>query len=439
MSKRCVQWLYRELPGLVRQGVVSDDTADRLRRHYGDAGGLSGRLLALTICSVLGALLVGSGIILVLAHNWQALSRPVRTVLSLLPLVTAQGAAVWCLATGRRSTPWREGVGLFWSLAIAATIALIGQTYHIPGDTGAFLLTWTLLVLPILYLQSSVSACLIYMAGITAWAGCEQSMGGQALGFWPLLALAVPFIVRTSRQDPASVASALLGWGGALCLCVATGITLEKGLPGLWIIVYSGLFASMYLAGVRWGCAEESLWLRPLVLVGAGGVAVLALLLSWEWPWDAIGWTHYRTGSRYSEWAALLDYVLAVVLPGAAVVLGAQEFAQGMKVRLIYAVLPVLAVAAYAVTSVCACELPSMLVFNVYLLALGVSTMTIGVRQGRLGVVNAGMAMVTGLIVSRFFDSDLGILARGVAFIVLGVAFLVTNIVLARRMQGRLS
>jgi uncharacterized membrane protein len=37
--------------------------------------------------SILGAALMGSGIILLLAHNWDQLSRVMRTVISFAPLV----------------------------------------------------------------------------------------------------------------------------------------------------------------------------------------------------------------------------------------------------------------------------------------------------------------------------------------------------------------
>ena len=40
---------------------------------------------------------------------------------------------------------------------------------------------------------------------------------------------------------------------------------------------------------------------------------------------------------------------------------------------------------------------------------------------------------VTALIVARFFDSDITFLLRGLLFIALGVAFLITNMAMLRR------
>ena len=155
MSRKHVRWLYGQLPELVAGGVVEAETADRIRAHYGAEPAASGRRIALTVCSILGSVLIGAGLILLLAHNWRGLPRPIRTVLAVAPLLMSQALALWVLATGRCSAAWREGVGTFLTLAVGAAIALIGQTYHIPGDPGRFLLVWMLLALPVIYLLNA--------------------------------------------------------------------------------------------------------------------------------------------------------------------------------------------------------------------------------------------------------------------------------------------
>lgn len=43
------------------------------------------------------------------------------------------------------------------------------------------------------------------------------------------------------------------------------------------------------------------------------------------------------------------------------------------------------------------------------------------------------MFLLSLLIITRFFDDEFGFLARGVAFIVLGICFLVANLKLAHK------
>lgn len=437
MNRRAIGWLYAELPGLVAAGVLTPEAADRLRAHYGAEAG-RGRRLGVVICSILGALLIGAGIILLLAHNWSELSRPARTLLSLAPLLAAQAFATRQLtrpAPGPGAAA-REGIGLFWSLALAAAIALIGQTYHIPGDLGGFLLTWALLTLPIAYLLKGAVAAGLYLVLITAWAGYAQGCGGHAVAFWPLFAALLPYAIGRMRANRYGPVSAWLGWILALCLCVATGITLEKVMPGLWIVIYASLFGILYLAGGYWFAGAPSAWQRPFHVAGACGGAALAFLLTWEWPWDDVGWHFARHAARFHAQAAWLDYAWATVLPVTSLCLLVTAVRRRQPGRLLYGVLPLLAIPAFAFVAGGGDETGPQLLFNFYLFVAGAGTIIQGARSARLALVNGGMVMITALIVARFLDDDFSLVVRGIAFILIGAGFLATNLVLARRLKG---
>jgi len=433
MGKRHVRWLYAQLPELVSKGILTDAAADGLRAHYGDAGEPSGRRVALLICSILGSLLIGSGIILLLAHNWEALSRPMRTVIAVAPLVAAQALAIWGEATGRRGVAWREGVGLFLCLAVAASIALVGQTYHIPGNLGSFLLTWSILLLPVIYLLHATAPCLVFLACITWWAGYAQNTGHHAVAFWPLFACAVPHVWLSARRGLYSPRSSLLGWAVSLCLCAATGITLEKVLPGLWIVIYSALFGILYLAGGYWFSTAPGGWQKPYHLVGSGGIAVLALIFTYKWPWEDVGWRFFRYTYRYHAEAAWFDYLAAVALPVIAIALMVTAVRRRQAGRLLYGMMPLMSMGGFIWCAVGRTEALPMILFNAYLFVLGIGTIAQGIRSSRLAVVNGGMVVLTGLIVARFFDGGIGTIARAVAFIVIGAGFLTTNLVLGRK------
>lgn len=109
VSKRHVQWLYEQLPTLVRDGILPAESAERLRKHYGEVEPGGGRRAALLILGILGAALIGAGVILLVAHNWDDLSRSARVALAFAPLVTAIALAGWVLLKRRESAPWCEG------------------------------------------------------------------------------------------------------------------------------------------------------------------------------------------------------------------------------------------------------------------------------------------------------------------------------------------
>ncbi len=282
-----IRWLLDELPALVRDRVLSEDSAARLRAHY-ESRDSARPGLGVIILGVLGALLVGLGIILLIAHNWPDWSRGARTFISYAPLLTGQALVLFALLKRPGSTAWREGAGVFLMLGIGASIALVEQTYHLgTRDYAGFLLSWMLLSLPLIYLLQSSVVTVLYWVGIIGWGGEIQPV--NSLWYWPLLAASLPFVWQVYRREPQSLRAAFLGWALALSFPVAMFIVVEHSLTNLWLISYSGLFAVFYLGHHAWvarlSAGELSGWKSPLRIVGAIGLAVIAQMLTWEEVW----------------------------------------------------------------------------------------------------------------------------------------------------------
>jgi uncharacterized membrane protein len=428
MSRKNIQWLHEELPTLVTHGVLTTEAAESVRHYYsGRESGARGRNRAMAVFSILGAALVGSGIILLLAHNWDQMSRVVRTVLSFAPLVCAQVIAAWALWKRRDSTAWREGAGTALTLAIGATISLIAQTYNISGDFGRFMLTWTLLALPVVYLLNASMPAVLCLIGSTVWSADVRFNGGQPLWFWLLVASVLPHLwrlVRVSRVQPRAV---VVCWALALCLGVGTGICASDVLTNWWIVIYAGLLTTMYLVGERWFDEAARWWQRPFQTIGALGGFVLALLLTCKWPWHET-----VTYERHDYPAAELAVAGAWLV--VAVVLWIESLVRRRQAGSMLGAMPVLAVIAYRIAAKDETgELVATILFDIFLFVWGVGTLWRGLREDRLGLVNGGMLMLAGLIITRFFDSDLGFVVRGLAFIVVGIGFFATNMVLIRR------
>jgi hypothetical protein len=76
------------------------------------------------------------------------------------------------------------------------------------------------------------------------------------------------------------------------------------------------------------------------------------------------------------------------------------------------------------------------LAVNVFLAAVGLVWMLAGLWQGRVGLANTGLGVLALVILVRFFDSDLPLQDRGLAFVVIGLGFLVANRFLQRRLHA---
>jgi len=99
------RWLADQLPGWEREGIVTIDGARRLRERY-PVESVHG--LAQMIVGAVGALLVGTGLVAVLASNWDDFPRWVRLLLAFGPLAASQGATWLVLRRGEAAKGWQR-------------------------------------------------------------------------------------------------------------------------------------------------------------------------------------------------------------------------------------------------------------------------------------------------------------------------------------------
>ncbi len=431
-----VRWLLGELDGLVRQDILSPEAAGRLREHYGAVAVAGDRRLRELFFAVIGALLVGGGVILLLAHNWAALSRPVRTVLAFVPLIAAQGLVCFTLLRRRGSPAWREGAAIGVVFASAAAIGLIGQTYHIPGNLHGFLGVWMLLTLPAIYLLEATSVALVYLIGIVFWLGTGgEHAAGRSL-YWLWLVAVAPYLVL--RLRPRGGVGTVIGWTLALTVPAGALITAHDLAYDAWAPIQGLTLGAFVTLGV-WLRRQRgddgtgfSLLDDPLLVAGTLGGLILAFVLSVREVWADIGGGGQGFAWRPGGEAGLLQFAFGILAVGLGVIWWRTQ--RRDPVLALLGLLPLLVVAAW-ILAVGSGLGPWMLAmtFNLFLSALGIVAIVWGVRRRRMDYANGGLGIVALLLVVRFFDSDLPLVARGLVFVAVGIGFLVANRWLGRR------
>jgi uncharacterized membrane protein len=432
-----IRWLLAELPELVASGVLSAENAEALRQHYAAEVPTEPRRIGFVLSAILGSLLIGAGIILLVAHNWDFLSRPVRCVLALAPLVLSQALAIFVLLRRNESAPWRETAAIVNVAAIGTAIALVSQTYQIQGDFARFILVWMLLALPIVYLFRTSVGLAIYFVGATVWVLSSKGdafLGGSPndLWAWVLLVFVVPALVARWRENRNGYGTLLTMTALAVAAACSLGQTDEIGAQSFWRCSFASFWTVVYLIGAvlfkDWRATRP----HPFVAAGWIGILSLAIFLSFQDAWRTQRWQNaVDLIPRHYPDVLATGIQIAWIL--AALLFTSYALWKERKVNLAPAAFAPIALVAWGIAKQTGDPLIPSLLLNFFTLALGIFTLLRGIRAGRVFEANLGMLVVAILAIARFFDNEFEFFVRGIAFIAIGLGFLVTNLVVFKR------
>ncbi len=113
------------------------------------------------IVGAVGAILIGTGLIAVLASKWADFSRWVR--LALGPLAAAQAVSRWVLRRNEATKPWqREAAAFVQTLAAGAAMALVSQIYNLPGKWTDLVFWWCVVSVPLAWVLRSQAVGIAY-------------------------------------------------------------------------------------------------------------------------------------------------------------------------------------------------------------------------------------------------------------------------------------
>lgn len=415
--------LSEALPELLREGLLSEAQAARIRSHYA-AHEEAAPTRTLLLFGVLGALLIGLGIMLVVAHNWDQLARSTRTVLAFLPMALAQGLVVYALLRKPGHAPWREGTAVFLYLAVGACMALVAQIHHLPGELDEYLLTWSLLGALLMFVPGSVMATLLHLAIITWYAVLVRTEGWDLRTlpwlYLPLLAMAAPMLWRTAMAQGRSLAFAALSTFTAISFGIAAQLFWREGDLAISLGIAGLATAYLLVPATLKGKAVRTGTFRTLGLLALLGV-LFQLSYAEAWQGARAALKGLGTDGLQLGWMLGAGIVALVLSKAYRPQAGATPFAL---------TLPVLVVAC-----VLALQQPALsaLLVNLWLLLLGVRAVQEALRNGALGRLNLGLAILGITILMRFFDLQINDALKGLVFILLGAGSLLLNLRMLKR------
>ncbi len=381
------------------------------------------------ILSVLGALLLAAGAILIFVYFWQELGQFFKTALAFLPLLFGAGAGLFGIFGKKENVYRREICAVLWIAGMISTNALINGIFQLHFGFEALLAADLLLSLPVIFLLQSSAAytgCLgmLTVLAFSDFADPDRLPVRLAYALLCMAALGVCILFACRNRLPEGmkkvVSAAALPVGA--CVTVVVALRLAKGEAAeLFLLILTAAYC-------YWLADRTKRTGLPLRAFGGGafGIALFIMMaagfLDGEMPLVPELMTPEFLGT-------LLFCALCAAFAG---VYG-RESLRGDKLKAVGAgLLPALAALNFLLWSAGGifALIPSF--------AFGVFALVSGVRRAKLSAANFGIVNVLALlflVLTRI--EDLNMLSIGIFLFAAGVLLLALNKVLIKRFAVR--
>jgi uncharacterized membrane protein len=410
--------LLKDLPELVAHNIISPQTATNIQKYYAARKQPQANTM-LTIFGAFGGLLVGLGIILIFAHNWDTFSKGVKTGLAIVPLVLFQAFAAYTIIKDK-SSAWKEAAALLVFCMVGASISLVAQVYNISGDLPAFLQTWIMLTIPLIYLLKS-NALTVVLIIFSTWYAAEAGYFREGLPYSYILFMAalMPYYLNYLRKNANSRMAFILNWLMPLSALIAFGAFLD-GADQFTFILYTAFICLLYNIGSLPYFNGLQFKRTGYLVMGELGSITLLLVGSFRWVW-----TELIGNNTPHVFFTIIWIVLLLVNAGLMVWHKSTRFSNSLKwVTLIF---PVLYFAAQV-------NIPlATILANLAVLGFGVLTISNGINKLEFRTLNFGLLILAVLTTCRFFDTNISFVIRGLMFLIVGIGFFVANYIVIKK------
>lgn len=160
-------WLMQELQAWQNQGIIDNAQADRIAGLYKLQSDNSawGKI----VFAAIGAVLVGAGVILLFAYNWEAMHRFTKLTLVFSALASAHALGFYFSRRDSQYPKIGESFFLLASMLFGAGIWLVAQIYHIDDHYPNAFLVWSFGALAMAWVLQSKPQLLLALALISVW------------------------------------------------------------------------------------------------------------------------------------------------------------------------------------------------------------------------------------------------------------------------------
>jgi len=425
------KWLAHEMETWEKIGLADTDTIEKITTYYTAKEENEPSKLG-AILGILGTILIGLGIILILAKNWDYFPRGSKVVISLVPFLI--GSFVGMFVIKKSHSGWiKEATAIFTTLGIVTAVVMSGQIYHVMAPDWVLLFIITLLTLPLIYLYDSTLTLAAYLA-----IGSICMFTTDLADLWIKLVLGIviigasmPYVIRRFKKDKLSFET---GWCNAF--------EALAGFAFITSLIYNGvLLRELYIAyfillvAIDTLLYEETLsfTMRPFAIVGNIGLYITLFIFTFS-----EFWRYVDTRNVNLEYMVIITILLGVAI---AIILRLIKVKRDFTKRLFIYLAVVFMIIAFRLLGLFGDE-PSVVLtvlLNAFFILLAIMTLREGITYRSISRMNIGLILLAAITLARFFDSEFSFLVKGIVFIICGVIFLLANSYLAKKRKKEIT
>ena len=261
-------------------GLITGEQRQKIIEHFQLKEDGGNKFLA--IVSIIGAVLIAAGIVLLISAHWNEIPRGVKIAVGILLMLGAHGGGWWLREVQGKYRQAGEALHLVGSCLFLANIALLGQIYNLVSRPPNVFLLWWIGIAALPWLLRSKAQHILLLLAFGVWFSLEVN---ERSGW---------IYCESERQVLLYALLGLVWLGAGYCLRGAkfsefAGVTEKLGLLAFLIFVYPLTWKEFF----GWENSEARQWLFPALgafalLLSAIGIKNLrALTRQWRWTWFA--------------------------------------------------------------------------------------------------------------------------------------------------------
>lgn len=254
------------------------------------------------ILSVIAAVFIGAGVILIISSNWAYLPKGIKLLLILLMPIISLGGGYFLSYVKHEYQKIGDAFILLGSLLIGASLALLGQLYNLDGSVAGLLLWWFILSLPLTLLfkfksLAAISISLVYaslfyfIADSNRWWRIDEQLLVRTFTLVPIVFIAMSEAIKTYYKDNSYRSVVMTFEVVSLKILLLTLFIGTIGEDEFWLLGKSGgseLFQNVLFLGavfsVMWYANRRQLSvLRHSAFFWLGAYMVVKYF---AWFWD---------------------------------------------------------------------------------------------------------------------------------------------------------